>query len=253
MTETGKDLQDAFALKRLSDDVVHIVERHVDPWLRANIWLISGRDNALLIDSGMGLWPLKPIIQRLVEKPVLCLSTHCHFDHAGGAHEFSERLSHGSEAAILSNPDRDNVLIERFIGPQSVQVPPGESFTPETYTIKPCPPTRPVDEGDVIDLGDRHFRVIHLPGHSPGSIGVYEQHSGMLFTGDAIYDGELYDDYYHSNPEAYQETMARLMEMQVTTVHPGHNDSFSQMRFKELAGDYLAGRRIATCPGRVDR
>jgi len=244
----GEDAGDAFSFEHMSDGIVHIVERHVDPWLRANIWLIPGRDSALLIDSGMGLWPLKPFIQGLVEKPVLCLSSHCHFDHAGGAHEFSERLSHGSEAETLAHPDRQNVLIERFIGPESVRLPPSASYRAETYTIKPCPPTRPVDEGDVIDLGDRHFRVVHLPGHSPGSIGVYEERTGTLFTGDAVYDGQLYDDYYHSNPDIYQETMRRLMEMPLNTFHPGHYGSFSQGRFSELANDYLAGRRVPACP-----
>ena len=246
MTNDGAG--DAFEFSRLSDGVVHIVERHVDPWLRANIWLIPGRDRALLIDSGMGLWSLKQFVQNLVEKPVLCLSTHCHFDHAGGAHEFSERLSHGSESETLTHPTRANVLIERFISPDSVRVAPDQDYSAETYTIIPCPPTRPVDEGDVIDLGDRLFRVVHLPGHSPGSIGVLEERSATLFTGDALYDGELYDDYYHSNPEDFEQTMHRLIEMPLETVHPGHNHSFGKPRLHQVAREYIAGRRSQACP-----
>ena len=238
----------AFAMERMANDVVQIVERHVDPWLRANIWLIPGRDSALLIDSGMGLWSLRHFIQDFIETPVLCLSSHCHFDHAGGAYEFGERLSHQSEAGILAHPDRDNVLIERFIGPESVRVPPDDDYRAETYAIRPCPPSRPVDEGDVIDLGDRLFRVVHLPGHSPGSIGVWEESAATLFTGDAIYDGELYDDYYHSSPQDYQETMHRLMEIPLDTVHPGHNKSFGRQRLHDVAGEYIAGRRSQTCP-----
>ncbi len=244
----NQDISAAFVIERLENGVVRILERHVDPWLRANIWLIPGRDCALLIDSGMGLWPLKSFIETLVEKPILCLSTHCHFDHAGGAHEFRERLSHPSEAETLRHPDRDNVLIQRFIGPGSVTVPPDERYSAETYTIQPCPPSRPVDEGDIIDLGDRRFRVVHLPGHSPGSVGVWEEHTGILFTGDAIYDGELYDDYYHSSPDSYQGTMHRLKELPVNTVHPGHYLSFGRPRLRDLADDYLIGRRSTDCP-----
>jgi glyoxylase-like metal-dependent hydrolase (beta-lactamase superfamily II) len=51
-----------------------------------------------------------------------------------------------------------------------------------------------VGEGDEVDLGDRCFEVIHLPGHSPGSIGLWEESSGTLFSGDAIYDGPLLDE-----------------------------------------------------------
>ena len=41
---------------------------------------------------------------------------------------------------------------------------------------------------DIIDLGDRRFRVVHLPGHSPDSIGLLDEHDGLFFSGDAIYD-----------------------------------------------------------------
>ncbi len=245
---TDEQAQGVFLLERLSDGIIRILERHVDPWLRANIWLIPGRDRSLLIDSGMGLWPLQSYIQGLVEKPVLCLSTHCHYDHAGGAYEFNERLSHPSEAEILKHPSRENVLINRFVGADTVKILAEDGYRAETYCIRPCPPSRPVDEGDVIDLGDRLFRVVHLPGHSPGSIGVWEEHTGILFSGDAVYDGELYDDYYHSSPEAYQETMRRMIEMPLDTIHPGHYASFGRPRFKDIAEDYLAGRRSPTCP-----
>lgn len=50
--------------------------------------------------------------------------------------------------------------------------------TPRT----PAPPTRVLSEGDVIDLGDRAFEVLHLPGHSPGSIGLWDESSGVLFS-----------------------------------------------------------------------
>jgi glyoxylase-like metal-dependent hydrolase (beta-lactamase superfamily II) len=51
----------------------------------------------------------------------------------------------------------------------------------------------------VIDLCDRVFEVLHLPGHSPGSIGLWERQTGTLFSGDAIYDGPLLDELRDSN------------------------------------------------------
>ena len=80
----------------------------------------------------------------------------------------------------------------------------------ESYCVLPAPATRTVEEGDVIDLGDRRFEVLHLPGHSPGSIGLWEAESGVLFSGDAIYDGPLLDELPGSDIPIYVATMKRL-------------------------------------------
>ncbi len=69
--------------------------------------------------------------------------------------------------------------------------------------IAPAPPTRLLDDGDVVDCGDRSFEVLHLPGHSPGSIGLWEAASGILFSGDAVYDGPLLDELDGSDIDDY--------------------------------------------------
>ena len=109
--------------------------------------------------------------------------------------------------------------------------------------MKPAPLTRLLDEGDVVDLGDRAFKVFHLPGHSPGSIALYEAATGLLFSGDVVYDGALIDDLYHSEAEVLKESHARLRELPVTRVHAGHFESFGQDRMIEIIDEYLAGGR----------
>ena len=59
-----------------------------------------------------------------------------------------------------------------------------------------------IDDGDIIDLGDRHFHIVHVPGHSPGSVAIFEPKTGIILTGDAIYDGVLYDHLFHSVPNS---------------------------------------------------
>ena len=71
--------------------------------------------------------------------------------------------------------------------------------TSRTYHVKPATVGRELTAGDVIDLGDRAFEVIHTPGHSPGGIGLYEHKTGIFLSGDVIYDGPLIDDAYHSS------------------------------------------------------
>ena len=58
------------------------------------IWHVRGRDFDLIVDTGLGLRPLKAEIAKLVDKPMKAVLTHSHFDHAGGAHEFNCRLGH---------------------------------------------------------------------------------------------------------------------------------------------------------------
>jgi glyoxylase-like metal-dependent hydrolase (beta-lactamase superfamily II) len=93
-----------------------------------------------------------------------------------------------------------------------------------------------------VDLGDRAFEVLHLPGHSPGSIGLWDEASGVLFSGDAVYDGPLLDELDGSDIEAYLTTMERLRRLPVTVVHGGHEPSFGRARLVELCDTYLAAR-----------
>ena len=91
-----------------------------------------------------------------------------------------------------------------------------------------APATRLLADGDVVDLGDRAFEVLHLPGHSPGSIGLWEAATGVLFSGDAVYDGPLLDELDGSDVDGYVATMRRLRELPVTVVHAGHEPSFGR-------------------------
>ena len=102
--------------------------------------------------------------------------------------------------------------------------------------------TEIVTEGDVVDIGNRHFEVLHLPGHSPGSIGLWEKATGTLFSGDAIYDGPLLDEIDGADIPTYVRTMKRLRELPVQAVHAGHDPSFGRARLIALCDAYLEKR-----------
>ena len=101
---------------------------------------------------------------------------------------------------------------------------------------------RLIGEGDFVDLGNRAFEVLHLPGHSPGSIALWEAASGTLFSGDAIYDGALLDQIPGSDIPAYIRSMERLRDLPARIVHAGHDPSFGRDRLIELADAYLNRR-----------
>jgi glyoxylase-like metal-dependent hydrolase (beta-lactamase superfamily II) len=229
-----------YEITPMAEGVTHIHEPFIHPFYRCNIWHVRGRDRDLLVDSGMGVVSLRAQVAALAERPVLAVASHTHFDHIGSHHEFADRLAHPAEAGLMAHPSRAGTLADIYVTDDIFSaMPPLPQWRSETYEVEPAPATRLVAEGDVVDLGDRHFEVLHLPGHSPGSIGLWESRTGILFSGDAIYDGELIDDAYHSDLEDYIHTMRRLREMPATVVHGGHFPSFGRDRLRELAQAFL--------------
>ena len=91
----------------------------------------------------------------------------------------------------------------------------------------------------MIDLGDRHFEVIHTPGHSPGGIALWEAATATLFSGDIVYDGPLIEDTYHSDAQDYHRSMCRLYDLPVRIVHAGHFPSYDGTRHRRIIRDWL--------------
>ncbi|SEO20139.1 Glyoxylase, beta-lactamase superfamily II [Salinihabitans flavidus] len=235
----------------MGQGVTLIRETHVAPWLRCNIWHVRGRDRDLVIDTGMGLRPLVEAVPGLaVERPAIGVVTHTHFDHSGGLHQFKDRAGHAAEAAIIAAPDAHNTVADiGYVRAETFSALPYDGFDHTQFAVKPAPLTRIVDEGDVLDLGDRVFHVLHLPGHSPGSIALHERESGVLFSGDVVYDDALLDNLYHSDPDVLEASLRRLKELPVSVIHAGHFASFGQGKMVEIIDEYLAGGRRITDTG----
>jgi len=247
-----------FVRKRVDDKITLLSEPHVHPFLRCNIWHIRGRDRDLLIDTGMGIASLAQAAKDLFENQLTVVLTHTHVDHSGGAHEFDTCLVHEAESDNLKLA-RDSLPLETKkwppiylammqgdgpIGDYVITARPSLSFDPATYDLKPAIPMSLIGEGDIVDLGDRSFEVMHLPGHTTGSIGLWENATGTLFSGDAVYDAQLLDELPGSDKEVYVKTMERLLELPVNIVHGGHANSFGQNRLREIASAYLDGRKL---------
>jgi len=246
-----------FERRRVDDAITLLWEPHVVPLMRCNIWHVQGRDRSLVIDTGMGLIGLCAAAEDLFGGPTTAVATHGHDDHIGNHHEFGACIAHPLEAPLLEDPQLASLEPSVAWGEEAVAglrragyemdepffvtaLPVG--FIAETYHQRPAKVTRLVDEGDVVDIGDRQFEVLHLPGHSPGSIGLWEAATGTLFSGDAVYDGPLLDELPESDIAAYCRTMERLLTLPVTVVHGGHDPSFGRDRLRDLARAYLLRR-----------
>ncbi|MCW3784730.1 MBL fold metallo-hydrolase [Defluviimonas salinarum] len=246
-----------FEKKRINDDITLIYEPYVVPFLRCNIWHIRGRDRDLMIDTGTGLDSLSRFARHILGQKVTAVATHVHMDHIGCHHEFDHCLVHELEADGLRNPRAELTLVGDCFDPNdiaSLYLPgiddpgldgpmvtalPHAGFDLRTYRLRAASGVSCIGEGDVVDIGSRAFEVLHLPGHSPGSVGLWEAETGTLFSGDAVYDGPLIDDLHHSERDTYEATLRRLRDLPVNTVHAGHDPSFGRERLHQIIDEQL--------------
>lgn len=177
-------------------------------------------------------------------------------DHLGGINEFEERLFHRAELGTAAAPDRLLFAGEVWPGtlqqmteagyPLSevaIQAVPDRAFDPSAFGPQGTTPTRTIDEGDTIDLGRRTFSVLHLPGHTLGSVGLWDESRGVLFAGDAVYALDpLIDTAPTSDIPSYIRTMKRLREFPADVVHAGHDMSFGRAMLLQRCETYLAGK-----------
>jgi glyoxylase-like metal-dependent hydrolase (beta-lactamase superfamily II) len=236
---------DWIIMTALPDGVWRIDETYINPAARGLIWFVKGQKKNLLIDSGYGFFSLRQVIPWLRTGRIMAVATHTHCDHIGGLWEFEQRAVHCLEAPVLVRPTAVATQSLPFLADPTVfkQYPP-QWQSAEAFRIRPAPATRLLRDHDLFDLGDRQFKVLHTPGHSPGSICLWEAETGLLFSGDTIFDGPLFDSIPGANKADLLASHRRLCELPVRQVHPGHFVSFSGSRLQELAAGYARNQEM---------
>jgi glyoxylase-like metal-dependent hydrolase (beta-lactamase superfamily II) len=240
-------------------------------------WLVSGRDDQLLIDSGLGVADIRAAIGHLADDPLL-VNSHAHFDHVGGNGHFSRRAIHplgvqrldsmnqpsapweyrvldlGSDtthsfAVALYESWRAMLELDRtfhfVLGPDE-QVREWPSLPPGTFAPKPPHPTSVVEEGSIVDLGSRQLRVLHTPGHAAEHICLLDEREGILFAQDQAYYGPHYLCFDGSDLQAWVGSAARLADEligSIRVIYTAHSLRYSAppRLLRELA---RAGERV---------
>ena len=159
------------------------------------IFILAGAEKALVIDTGMTGLPVRDIERQVTDLPLILLNTHADPDHIAGNAAFDEFYMHPSETIVYHNIHHGK----------------GRML--------------PVFDGDVIDLGGRTVQVVHVPGHTPGSITVLDGKQRCLIGGDPIQeDGEIYMFGLHRDMEAYIAGLERLWkrEEEFDYIYPSH-------------------------------
>lgn len=155
--------------------------------------LFVGEHHALLVDTGYGLINLPAVVRGITKLPLYIVNSHGHADHACGNSQFGQCVYiHPDDLEVFSrhnSPEYRKMMLGALQGLQKLLfflhiVPPG--IDAEQYLQDDFSDFLPVREGDVFELGGMTIRVVDLPGHTPGSIGLLCDKLRVLITSDAI-------------------------------------------------------------------
>ena len=193
-----------FTAQRLPNGVTEITDLS-----GVHCFLVEGRDKALLIDTMTGLRGLPAFVATLTDLPVEVALTHGHMDHAGGVFEFGRCYIHPADIPML-----DGRTLPARVGYVRGQLPPGEA--PEASAFVPDGPVEfvPLKAGDKLDLGGRALEVLHVPGHTRGSLCYLDTASGDFFAGDVCNNNTLLMMDVSATIEEYLGALLALKERQ---------------------------------------
>lgn len=199
-----------------------------------NAYLIKENDNFFLIDTGIA-----PQWNRLLsklqlagcsqDKLKLVIITHGDFDHTGNCARLQQKYQakiamHVADTEIVTSGNPVKHKARTLIGKLMLAI---TNFTQADTRFETFQPDILLNDGDRLDQYGFNAQVIHMPGHTQGSIGILTDR-GMLFAGDSLANirkpslAPLFEDYME-----LQKSFVKLKQMNIKTIYPGHGKPFS--------------------------
>jgi glyoxylase-like metal-dependent hydrolase (beta-lactamase superfamily II) len=181
--------------------------------LAVNTYIVyrDGREDAVVIDPGDNPQSIARALNHAFLRPTHLLLTHGHFDHIGAVEELRKRygaqvMIHIDDAEMLTSMTRHTM-----------------PFIHVTLSSKPA--DRQLGDGDVIEAAGVTFRVLHTPGHTPGSVCYIAE--DMMFSGDTLFAGSIgRTDFDDGSSRDMGKSLRRLCTLDGDyTVLPGHGQA----------------------------
>lgn len=174
-------------------------------------FLLVGEEKAALIDSGVNSPDASDIAKKLTSKPLILLNTHGDGDHTSGTNGFANIYIHPLD----------------YVGCEV------KNRYPNTSMI-------PLNDGDIIDLGNRALKIIHIPGHTKGSVAFLDIANRVLYAGDSVQKGHIYMFGMKRCPELFEKSLDKLIAIksEYDCIYASH-DSFM------LSSDYVEKVKVA--------
>jgi glyoxylase-like metal-dependent hydrolase (beta-lactamase superfamily II) len=193
--------------------------------IETNCWIYPiNEKEAAIIDPGDEADRIISVLKKLDLVPSYILLTHGHFDHIAAVPHLIEKLSPAKPQIAIHRMDAE------YLGPDaykvhavSVKAAMGSSSFIDTFWRDLPPADILLEEGSIIGP----FTVLHLPGHSRGSIAFWDKEAGVLFTGDTLFNYAYgRTDLPGGNEDAIFASLRRLFEMDGNIkVYPGHGST----------------------------
>ena len=213
-------------------DGVYFIEGQDEFIPDSHVYLIGDASDSgiTLVDAGLmgkGNYKLSAIEAAGIDPASIkrVIMTHTHLDHIGCLPEILEAIPgaelwvHEEEGNPLEQGDERIVYgMEMFRSMcQSQYGIPDGRFKFKVHRV--------LADGDVLELGSSSWQVLHIPGHSPGSIALYDAARKILIPGDTVYADYAIGrfDLHGASGSQLRESLARLAELDVDILLPGHN------------------------------
>ena len=165
----------------------------------ANSYLIVGEEKALLFDLAVDEPGVRAYVETLTDKPLMLVLSHGHPDHIYHINDFDEVWMHQGDK---------NFPMHQLLGP---------------FYIKRKLQKHFLKEKDVIDLGNRELKVIHIPGHTMGSILLFDKRTGTLLSGDTIARRLLYGTCGYVPVKEFCENINKLCNLPIQKIYSAHD------------------------------
>jgi len=166
-----------------------------------NVWLVGDDERVVIVDAPHDAGPIVAAVAGRRVDGIVC--THGHNDHVNAA----ATLAEATGAPIALHPDDEMLWDAVHQGRR---------------------PDMALSDGQILDLGGAHLRVLHTPGHSPGGVCLHLAGAGVLFSGDTLFSGgpgatgRSFSDF----GTIVESIRTRLLVLPPeTVVHTGHGDS----------------------------
>jgi len=200
------------------------------------MYLVSGNEKSLLIDTGWGIGGLETLAASLSPLPLIVMNSHGHPDHTYGNGLFGEVYIHEADERFVSSaPSRETCT---WISENILPKPLPEEFNPDTWATS-VPSIEKIRDGHIFELGDRSLQVVSVPGHTPGLVCLLDREARLLFTGDSILAGPIWLHLDESAPlRKFHKNLQRLEEFgdEFDYILPAHGS----LQALPLSKEYLA-------------
>jgi glyoxylase-like metal-dependent hydrolase (beta-lactamase superfamily II) len=209
--------------------------------VNANVYLIINSKGITMIDTGLPgqIDKIKNYIDKIgikYEEINKIILTHCHIDHMGNVYELKQLTK-----AILYVHEKDAKYVsgkEKIPYPEALYNMLAQQMSQQNLTLNFVEPDCILKEGDIIE----DYAVIHNPGHTPGSISLYNKEKKILFVGDEFryINGVMQGPPEQFTPDMNQaiESMKKLVSLDFEIMLSGHGEPLTKNAAEKIQNYY---------------